>query len=102
VTTESGLRYKDITVGTGDAPKVGSTVRVHYAGWLDGMHGSAKFDSSYDQHRPLVFEVGTGQVIAGEAPRSMLQSVIANGALVLHLPHSALPPLCSRFSAVFP
>lgn len=66
VTTDSGLRYKDINVGTGDAPSVGSTVRVHYAGWLDGMHGNAKFDSSYDRHRPLVFEVGTGQVIKGK------------------------------------
>lgn len=34
VTTESGLQYADITVGTGAQAQLGSHVSVHYTGWL--------------------------------------------------------------------
>ena len=64
-TTESGLKYVDIKVGDGSSPVPGDTVRVHYTGWLEGFESEKKFDSSYDRRSPLVFRVGTKQVIAG-------------------------------------
>jgi len=63
VTTESGLKYQDLKVGTGPSPKAGQTVRVHYVGKLkDGT----KFDASRDHGtEPLEFPIGVGQVIKG-------------------------------------
>ena len=61
-TTPSGLKYKDEVVGTGDSPKQGKPVRVHYTGRLtDGK----KFDSSVDRGQPFTFTIGVGQVIKG-------------------------------------
>ncbi len=58
-----GLKYYDITVGTGATPKVGQTASMRYIGTLlDGT----KFDSSYDHgSAPFDFPLGAGQVIKG-------------------------------------
>ena len=62
VTTESGLTYLDMTVGTGRLVELGDTASVHYTGWLaDGK----KFDSSVDRKEPFSFRLGAGQVIKG-------------------------------------
>jgi FKBP-type peptidyl-prolyl cis-trans isomerase len=62
VTTESGLTYLDMTVGTGRLAELGDTASVHYTGWLaDGK----KFDSSVDRKEPFSFRLGAGQVIKG-------------------------------------
>jgi peptidylprolyl isomerase len=62
ITTASGLKYTDLTVGTGATPQRGQTVTVHYTGTLaDGK----KFDSSYDHGRPADFKIGVGNVIKG-------------------------------------
>jgi peptidylprolyl isomerase len=62
VTTPSGLKYVDLVEGTGESPKAGQSVMVHYTGTLtDG----SKFDSSLDRHDPFVFRIGAGQVIKG-------------------------------------
>jgi peptidylprolyl isomerase len=62
VTTDSGLKYVDLTVGTGETPKSGETVVVHYTGTLtDGT----KFDSSKDRAEPFKFPLGQGMVIKG-------------------------------------
>jgi FKBP-type peptidyl-prolyl cis-trans isomerase len=62
VTTPSGLKYKDMTVGTGESPETGQKVTVHYTGTLtDG----SKFDSSRDRGQPFDFKIGVGQVIKG-------------------------------------
>jgi FKBP-type peptidyl-prolyl cis-trans isomerase FkpA len=62
VTTESGLQYVDMVVGSGRQPEIGDTASVHYTGWLaDGK----KFDSSVDRKEPFSFRVGAGQVIKG-------------------------------------
>ena len=61
-TTESGLQYKDLLVGEGEAARAGATAIVHYTGWLlDGT----KFDSSLDRGVPFEFIIGRGQVIKG-------------------------------------
>jgi peptidylprolyl isomerase len=62
ITTESGLRYIDEVVGTGDSPKQGQMVTVHYTGRLEN---GTKFDSSVDRGQPLVFPIGVGRVIKG-------------------------------------
>ena len=62
ITTESGLKYVVEAEGTGDTPKVGDMVKVHYTGkLLDGT----KFDSSVDRGTPIDFPVGQGRVIKG-------------------------------------
>lgn len=62
MTTSSGLQIEELKVGTGESPKPGQTVVVHYTGTLaDGK----KFDSSRDKNQPFQFQFGTGQVIKG-------------------------------------
>ncbi len=62
VTTESGLKYVDLTVGTGREAAAGTQVTVHYTGWLTN---GTKFDSSVDRHDPFSFPIGGGKVIRG-------------------------------------
>lgn len=62
VTTPSGLKYKEITEGTGATPQKGQTVIVHYTGTLED---GTKFDSSRDRNSPFSFKLGLGQVIKG-------------------------------------
>lgn len=62
VTTSSGLKYYDITVGSGTAATNGSLVTVHYQGWLQG---GVKIDSSIDRGTPFAFAIGFGEVISG-------------------------------------
>jgi FKBP-type peptidyl-prolyl cis-trans isomerase FkpA len=62
VTTPSGLKYIDEVVGTGDSPKSGRPVTVHYTGMLED---GTKFDSSVDRGQPYEFPIGVGQVIRG-------------------------------------
>ncbi len=61
-TTVTGLQYWDIVAGNGPTAVPGSTVKVHYSGFLtDGT----KFDSSRDRGEPFSFPLGAGQVIKG-------------------------------------
>ena len=66
VKTASGLEYEIITEGSGESPKVGQQVTVHYTGWLNtnGEPGK-KFDSSVDRGEPFVFPIARGYVIRG-------------------------------------
>ena len=58
----AGVDITVITKGTGESPKKGQTVVVHYVGTLtDGK----KFDSSRDRKKPFRFKIGAGQVIRG-------------------------------------
>ena len=60
ITTDSGLQYKDLIVGTGQKAQVGDTAVVHYTGWLED---GTQFDSSLDRGLPFDFVIGQGQVI---------------------------------------
>lgn len=62
ITTDSGLKYRDLQEGNGEQPLVGQKVVVHYTGTLtDG----SKFDSSRDRNQPFSFPIGKGRVIKG-------------------------------------
>jgi peptidylprolyl isomerase len=62
VTTNTGLKYRDIIVGQGATPTTGQRLTVHYIGRLaDGT----VFDSSISRGQPFQFTLGVGQVIAG-------------------------------------
>ena len=62
------LVMTDTAVGTGEEALGGSTVQVHYTGWLldrnrPNSHGR-KFDSSQGK-QPISFVLGTGHVMKG-------------------------------------
>jgi hypothetical protein len=62
VTYPDGLKYIDITAGTGAVALGSSNVTVQYTGWLsDGT----KFDSSRGRNQPFSVDLGQGQVIPG-------------------------------------
>jgi FKBP-type peptidyl-prolyl cis-trans isomerase len=61
-TTQSGLQYEDLVVGTGVEAIAGKNITVHYTGTLqDGT----VFDSSVTRNQPFSFTLGAGQVIPG-------------------------------------
>lgn len=62
VTTESGLKYRDIEVGTGESPSPRQLVSVHYTGSLPN---GKVFDSSLKRNEPFTFPIGAGRVIKG-------------------------------------
>ncbi len=51
--TESGLKYVDHVVGTGESPRMDQQVTVHYTGKL--ASNDRKFDSSVDRGAPATF-----------------------------------------------
>ena len=59
----------DHMIGTGAEAVAGTTVTVHYTGWLfdDAApeNKGRKFDSSRDRNDPFQFGLGAGMVIAG-------------------------------------
>lgn len=67
IVTEQGLRYKDITVGSGKEIHKRAIVDVHYTGWLQNEDGSVgkKFDSSRDRDDSFTFPMGVSYVISG-------------------------------------
>ncbi|GFP96319.1 peptidyl-prolyl cis-trans isomerase fkbp16-3 chloroplastic [Phtheirospermum japonicum] len=62
VTTESGLQYKDIKVGSGPSPPVGFQVAANYVAMVPS---GQIFDSSLEKGQFYIFRVGAGQVIKG-------------------------------------
>ena len=66
ITTQTGLKYEDVNVGSGAEALSGKKVSVHYTGWLNnnGAKGN-KFDSSVDRGEPFEFPLGAGYVIQG-------------------------------------
>jgi hypothetical protein len=80
VKTASGLKYTDLTVGTGATPQRGQTVTVHYTGTLEN---GTKFDSSVDRGTPADFRIGVGAVIKGWDEGLMTMKVGGKRRLVI-------------------
>ncbi|KAM7264012.1 hypothetical protein ACFE04_001695 [Oxalis oulophora] len=60
VTTESGLQYKDIKVGSGPSPPVGFQVAANYVAMVPS---GQIFDSSLEKGQIYIFRVGAGQKV---------------------------------------
>lgn len=76
----SGLMIKMENKGSGEKPKVGQTVKVHYAGYLlNGM----KFDSSFDRNDPIEIPIGVGRVIPGWDEGIMQLNLGAKAKLII-------------------
>lgn len=78
-TTESGLKYKIVQAGEGEAPTAADTVVCHYRGWLDD---GEEFDSSYKRGEPATFPLN--RVIRGWTEG--LQLIKAGGKIELEIP----------------
>lgn len=69
VALDSGLKYRLMAEGAGEAIEAGQGAMVHYTGWLydeslpEGK--GDKFDSSRDRNEPFNFPLGAGRVIKG-------------------------------------
>eukprot|EP00540_Astrosyne_radiata_P014686 CAMPEP_0116835070 /NCGR_PEP_ID=MMETSP0418-20121206/7342_1 /TAXON_ID=1158023 /ORGANISM="Astrosyne radiata, Strain 13vi08-1A" /LENGTH=196 /DNA_ID=CAMNT_0004464699 /DNA_START=40 /DNA_END=630 /DNA_ORIENTATION=+ len=63
--SDSGLKFKIVTEGTGPYPPPGASLKVQYTGWLDDFDSEKKFDSSRDRPFPFYFPLGKGKVIRG-------------------------------------
>ena len=64
VSTPSGVKYADLVAGKGAEARAGDFIEAHYTGWLQA--DDSQFESSHDQdHQPIVFRLGLGQVIKG-------------------------------------
>jgi len=67
----SGLSWIQLKAPTepGKKPKKGSTIMVHYTGWIYDENApdkkGKKFDSSLDRGTPIEFPIGVGYVIQG-------------------------------------
>ena len=60
--TANGVYYRDLVVGTGKTVATGDSITVRYTGWLAN---GTQFDSNTTKPDPLIFKVGSGQVIQG-------------------------------------
>ena len=80
VVTDSGLTIITSQEGSGDVPKPGDVVSVHYNGFLED---GTKFDSSYDRRAPFSFQIGQGRVIKGWDEGVMTMTVGSKCTLII-------------------
>lgn len=62
IKTASGLKYRDIVVGSGNHPRPGQEVSVHYTGTLPN---GKSIDSSRERGKPFTYPFKSGRVIPG-------------------------------------
>ena len=62
----SGLKYKDLKVGSGLEAQLGDIALIHFVGWLDekGQRGKEIYNSRMQQ-KPMSFVIGTDKVMQG-------------------------------------
>ncbi|KAG5190029.1 hypothetical protein JKP88DRAFT_299968, partial [Tribonema minus] len=63
-TTDSGLSYADIKIGTGREVEVGRRVNMHFIGRLAGRQGW-QFENTYENGEPFRFTLGRDRVLLG-------------------------------------
>jgi len=64
--TASGLKYTDVKIGEGDAPRNGTTVTIDYSmATTGGRYGITPLDKTKDHDGPYSFVLGDPKVIAG-------------------------------------
>ncbi len=80
-TTASGLKYWDVTAGSGDVATRGKVVKIRYTGWLE--HGQ-EFYSSAAEGQPSIFRLGAGNVIKGWDEG--IEGMKVGGKRQLHIP----------------
>lgn len=81
ITTESGLQYEVITLGTGNKPTIHDKVKVHYHGtMIDGT----VFDSSIERGEPITFALT--QVIPGWTEGLQLMPV--GSKFIFYIPYN--------------
>lgn len=84
ITTDSGLRYADITEGDGETAELGTVAVIEYQYWEDGAYVSGSAETA----QPLTFPVGMNAFVPGidEGVQGMkvggVRQIIMNGALV--------------------
>lgn len=66
VVMDSGLKYVDLEVGTGDTAEPEKIADIHFTGWLDdnGLKG-AELINSYGRGKPVSFKLGTDKIMKG-------------------------------------
>lgn len=62
ITTVTGLKYIDLTVGTGAEAVLGKTVTVNHIGMLDD---STVFENTYQTGKPPTFVLGSSTALKG-------------------------------------
>ncbi|MEM9023390.1 MAG: FKBP-type peptidyl-prolyl cis-trans isomerase, partial [Bacteroidota bacterium] len=83
----SGLKYYLVKETSGRQATNGDTVQFHYTGYLED---GSKFDSTFDRGQPVIFKLGSGQLLPGwdegmmllkegEKARLMIPPVLAFG-----------------------
>ena len=61
-TTDSGLKYADLTTGDGEIVKVGDIVSTDYTIWVQG-ESESKYITSSNGREPLTFTQGAGDMV---------------------------------------
>ncbi|KPK23078.1 MAG: hypothetical protein AMJ61_16360 [Desulfobacterales bacterium SG8_35_2] len=66
ITLPSGLKFKDLKVGSGSEAQLGDIALIHFVGWLDekGQRGKEIYNSKMQQE-PMSFVIGTDKVMQG-------------------------------------
>jgi len=90
---ESGLRYKDVTVGKGKEIAEGTGVRLNFAGYV--LESGKAFDNSWEKGRLLGLTVGSKAAIPGM--EEGLKGMKIGGRRVLVIP----PALAYRDKRVY-
>ena len=95
VTTESGLKYTDLVVGTGKEAVNGMQVECHYTLWIadENDKPGKKLQSSKDMGKPFPFKVG-GPLIKGwnEGMLGMKEGGTRMLIIPPHLGYGQTPP----------
>lgn len=62
ITTPSGLKYQDLTLGSGTNPRFGQKVTLHY---IIKTESGELIEDSYKLNQPMTFILGNNEVIQG-------------------------------------